>query len=315
MSNEICPLDGYFNFVVGPAKIAYARKGNSIGICLLMTEQDHMGKGHARAAMSAFLAQCDQENLVVYLTPVATEKAVSKSRLRAFYASLGFHRNRLREKAFWSAREPAGHHSMCRDSNFKNAAGNSLAITVSTNDSQQKELPAMPCNNALVNQDILQNRFFSALSEDEKEPWISGKCMYLAASLHRHYGYSIRASLYDMPLHSAAMSFTAVVDHLAAKGELLPYVQHAWVMLNSAHCLDIDGVYANSRNGWTDGESVVTVIDLDEAQLKALVRMTCSGALSDQHWEKEVALAGEFLAQQVSELSGSEDDEGLSMRA
>lgn len=96
-------IAGIGKFEVGPSTVMYDREGNDIAVTHLITKSGHMGKGYARAAMQIFLRACDKEQLSVYLTPVVTEPGrMEKSRLVAFYKSLGFKNNRQRKKDYWA---------------------------------------------------------------------------------------------------------------------------------------------------------------------------------------------------------------------
>ncbi len=64
------------------------------------------------------------------------------------------------------------------------------------------------------------------LTDDELEQFVNGKCMYLAAALHRARGWEIQAVI-----EPAEAGYPA-------------YVGHAWcVDPASGFCVDIDGAY------------------------------------------------------------------------
>lgn len=119
---------------------------------------------------------------------------------------------------------------------------------------------------------------FPDLPDQLNEEYVSGKCMYLAAALHRRYGYEIQA---------------AIEDH----GSSNAYIGHAWVVEPlSGDVVDIDGQWPSSKNGYLGWPKTKHETGLDEAGLKALVDMTASSPCSAQDWEAAVSDAEQLLA-------------------
>jgi hypothetical protein len=109
------------------------------------------------------------------------------------------------------------------------------------------------------------------LSEDDIEQYVSGKCMFLAAALHRVYGWNIQATL----IHEVSP----------------PYIGHAWCMEpKTGYCVDIDGAYPAEISGWIYPEAEL-VQTLNEDQLREL---TIAGAyipFTVADWNKGVEAA------------------------
>lgn len=105
------------------------------------------------------------------------------------------------------------------------------------------------------------------MKEEEIESYLSGKCMYLAAALHRTFGWEIQATLEDN--HS-------------------PYIGHTWCIVpETGECADIDGFYPMSRNGWLSPQSEL-IVKLNEKTLFALVQSTSYSSVTVQEWESSV---------------------------
>jgi hypothetical protein len=106
------------------------------------------------------------------------------------------------------------------------------------------------------------------LSEDDIEQYVSGKCMFLAAALHRVYGWTIQATL----IHEVSP----------------PYIGHAWCTEpTTGHCVDIDGMYPPEISGWIYPEAEL-VSGLNEEQLREI---TIAGAyipFTVDDWNKGV---------------------------
>jgi hypothetical protein len=99
------------------------------------------------------------------------------------------------------------------------------------------------------------------------DSYVSGKCMYLAAAIHRETGWEIQATITGFP------------DS---------YIGHCWCIEPiSGHCVDIDGAYAMCKNGWV-GEHDEVKVGLSEADLLSLVRQTCHREFADKDWELDV---------------------------
>lgn len=114
-------------------------------------------------------------------------------------------------------------------------------------------------------------------SEEDIESYSCGKCMYLAAAIHRKFGWSISLVL-DFPGPDA-------------------YIGHAWAVnpVNN-DCVDIDGSYPINRNGWIYHYSEVQH-DLNEKQLFDLTEKTCHRKLDLEEWENDVLEATKVLEQ------------------
>lgn len=86
---------GFRSLAVGQTTIDYSVSGNgqTAEISMVKTPKSDRGQGAARAAMKQFLAGADAKGVTVFLTAEPMDKGVSKSRLQAFYKSLGFKPN------------------------------------------------------------------------------------------------------------------------------------------------------------------------------------------------------------------------------
>ena len=74
------------------------------------------------------------------------------------------------------------------------------------------------------------------MPEELIEEHVSGKCMYLAAALHRRYGYEIQAAIDDHGSHNA-------------------YIGHAWVVEPlSGDVIDLTGSGRRAKTGFLVGQ-------------------------------------------------------------
>lgn len=111
------------------------------------------------------------------------------------------------------------------------------------------------------------------LTDDELEQFVSGKCMYLAAALHRVRGWEIQAVI-----EPADAGYSA-------------YIGHAWcVDPASGCCVDIDGAYPACRNGWLHPGNTL-VRGLTEADLYQLTKVGAGCDLSEALWQTETQQA------------------------
>lgn len=110
------------------------------------------------------------------------------------------------------------------------------------------------------------------LSEDEVESFVCGRCMYLAAAVHRLTGWPIEAST-----DPACAVYAETVSH-------------AWCRNSETDdCIDIDGAYPIERSSWLFPRNR-HVTNLDEDALLALVRLNSPG-LTLAEWNADVELA------------------------
>ena len=111
-----------------------------------------------------------------------------------------------------------------------------------------------------------------------------GRCMYLAAALHRSIGWPISVVLND--------------------GTDDAYIDHAWVY-NPADAMmfDINGCYPESRNGFITQGSVV-MADLSEDELFHLTMKTSGRPMARVEWDAEVddalVMVDQFFRSQVA---------------
>lgn len=109
-----------------------------------------------------------------------------------------------------------------------------------------------------------------SFTEQEMGSFVSGKCMYLAAALHRVRGWEIQAVL-----EPADCGYP-------------PFVGHAWcVDPHTGHCVDIDGAYPTDRNGWVRPDNEL-VVGLDEDSLRQLTLVGASHPFTPEQWNREV---------------------------
>lgn len=109
-----------------------------------------------------------------------------------------------------------------------------------------------------------------SFAAQELDAFVCGKCMYLAAALHRVRGWEIQA----------------VIE--PAEGQYPPWVGHAWcVDPSTGHCVDIDGAYPPDRNGWIRPDNEL-VLGLDEASLRQLTLAGASQPFTLEQWNREV---------------------------
>lgn len=117
---------------------------------------------------------------------------------------------------------------------------------------------------------------FRNLPESTVEAYVCGKCMYLAAALHRRYGFEIQLALAD-------------------PGSPHAYIEHAWVIEpNTGNLIDIDGQYPEHKNGWL-GPTDQRVTGLNEAMLKEWVVATATRPLPQTEWDLAVEEAEQLL--------------------
>lgn len=108
------------------------------------------------------------------------------------------------------------------------------------------------------------------LSEEDIAPYVGGKCMALAAALHRVKGWEIQA----------------VVE--PACEAYPPYVGHAWCIDPvSGDCVDIDGAYSMAINGWVHPGNKL-VVGLNEDSLRALTLAGANTPFTFAEWDADV---------------------------
>ena len=121
---------------------------------------------------------------------------------------------------------------------------------------------------------------FKDLPEELNEQYVCGKCMYLAAALHRRFGFPIEVCV-EVP------------------GTPHAYVGHAWVVdPATGDVIDIDGQYPASANGWLHPAAEHRQ-GLDEKDLFALITSTCYQPFEDGEWEQAVADAQAVIDQHL----------------
>ncbi|MHD0644898.1 hypothetical protein ACYPKM_04680 [Pseudomonas aeruginosa] len=106
-----------------------------------------------------------------------------------------------------------------------------------------------------------------ALPDDLLETYSSGKCMYLAAALHRRYGLDIQITMEDCDP---------------------TYVAHAWVTDKDRRmCWDADGCYPMNLNGWAVKATDVETLSGEQALFER-IRSTAFIPPSLAEWQLEV---------------------------
>jgi hypothetical protein len=106
-----------------------------------------------------------------------------------------------------------------------------------------------------------------------RDQFVNGKCMYLAAALHRVCGWEIQA----------------VIE--PAAGGYGAYVGHAWCIdPTNGFCVDIDGAYPASANGWPQPGNTLRY-NLTEAGLYQLTKIGAGCDFSEALWQTEVQQA------------------------
>lgn len=143
---------------------------------------------------------------------------------------------------------------------------------------------------------------------EDLDAYTCGKCMYLAAALHRQYGWSIQVVLAQHEITGLRTTFQELQEELRRPDQsrfVSPSIGHAWVVEPvSGMCVDIDGRYASSQNGWDNGYDTV-VSNLNEAELRELTNIGTESPLSVEEWNARVAEAAvvvkDYLAQKLFE--------------
>ena len=82
-------LDSYMDFKT-LTSVNLIGEGDTWIITSVETNRKHRGKGGARKVMEHVCADADREGSLLMLSVDPQEPVVTKERLRAFYASLGF---------------------------------------------------------------------------------------------------------------------------------------------------------------------------------------------------------------------------------
>jgi hypothetical protein len=124
------------------------------------------------------------------------------------------------------------------------------------------------------------------LSEEDIAPYVGGKCMDLSAALHRVTGWEIQA----------------VVE--PANGGYPPYVGHTWCIdPASGDCVDIDGAYPMSTNGWLHPSNRL-VTGLNEVSLRELTLAGANRSFTPAEWDCNVLDAFDVLHSYLLPLIG-----------
>ncbi len=119
---------------------------------------------------------------------------------------------------------------------------------------------------------------FKDLPAELNEHYVCGHCMYLAAALHRRYGFPIEVCVEE-------------------PGTAHAFVGHAWVVdPATGDVIDIDGQYPATANGWLHPAAEHRQ-GMDEKALYALVASTATRPFEDKEWELAVADALTVLDQ------------------
>jgi hypothetical protein len=108
---DFTPGGGSRDVKIGNTEITYGvskggpGEGPSAELILAKTPKDKRGQGSARAAISQMLSEADANGARVFLNADPMDKGVSKSKLDSFYESLGFKKNKGKNKDFSSKAE------------------------------------------------------------------------------------------------------------------------------------------------------------------------------------------------------------------
>ena len=96
------PSGGVRTAKIGPTEITYgvAKNGNDVELTLIKTDKNARGQGHGREALQQFIDEADANGKRVLLNADPMDKATSKSGLVNFYKSMGFVRNKGKNKDF-----------------------------------------------------------------------------------------------------------------------------------------------------------------------------------------------------------------------
>lgn len=155
---------------------------------------------------------------------------------------------------------------------------------------------------------------FSELSAKEKEPWNTGKAMYLAAALNKQYGCEIQITLHDTPSPGPRKKLSyddarVMLEMLKSSTKVngthwIPYIVHAWVVVPvSGKCLDIDGIYHPEGNQWAELRDDCTVVQgLDEQKLRDIACTVSIRKISDVEWTGDITKAMKVVVENAREL-------------
>lgn len=108
---DFTPGSGSRDVKIGNTEITYGvskggpGEGPSAELILAKTPKDKRGQGSARAAISQMLSEADANGARVFLNADPMDKGVSKAKLDGFYESLGFKKNKGKNKDFSSKAE------------------------------------------------------------------------------------------------------------------------------------------------------------------------------------------------------------------
>lgn len=96
------PSSGVKTTKIGPTEITYgvAKNGNDVELTLIKTDKNARGQGHGREALRQFIDEADANGKRVLLNADPMDKGTSKSGLVDFYKSMGFVRNKGKNKDF-----------------------------------------------------------------------------------------------------------------------------------------------------------------------------------------------------------------------
>lgn len=130
------------------------------------------------------------------------------------------------------------------------------------------------------------------MNQEEIDVYINGKCMYLAAALHRQFGWEIQV----------AQEFPDTDES---------YIGHAWcVDPQTGFCVDIDGAYPHDISGWIHPAAKL-LTGMDEAALRTLTMTTGEYPFDEAHWEAEVAAAQAVVTNYLAPLLASKKELAL----
>jgi hypothetical protein len=133
------------------------------------------------------------------------------------------------------------------------------------------------------------------IPEEVLDEFLAGRCMDLAAAIHRKRGWEIRAELY--PGHILGTDTSITVDELIARlGSNMvdwPYISHAFcVNPETGNCHDIAGGVPAAEFGWSSH-----ITGMDEEALRRLVDISAQRKVPFEKWNAGVVDAAAYVEQ------------------
>jgi hypothetical protein len=140
------------------------------------------------------------------------------------------------------------------------------------------------------------------IPEEVLDEFLSGRCMDLAAAMHRKHGWEIQLQLYPENLIGHLDTVDSLLARLGEDKTQWPYIGHAWCVDSSGVCYDIEGGIVPDQFGWSP-----CMKNLDEASLLQVIQVSAQRHVSHSDWSEQIVQAAEVMEQYKSDTIAPPD--------